>query len=208
MRFLPGESGNPAGRPPGALNKKTLAFEAAYEAKAEDAVRDIMERSKGGDPAAMRLCMERAVPTGRNRRIAFGLPRIRTPEDAEAAIELVVDGLAEGVLTLAEVSILLNLVERLLGLAEAIAHKKKVRDMFDRKPAERAAVPTPQATAADVTGGEASAPDADTARAGGDPAAPLYFPVNDGASEPAEAPSGRGAAVPSHGGIPPESVAA
>jgi len=178
MRFLPGESGNPAGRPPGALNKKTLAFEAAYEARAEDAVRDIMERSKGGDSAAMRLCMERAVPTGRNRRIAFGLPRIRTPEDAEAAIELVMDGLAEGALTLAEVSVLLGLVERLLGLAEAIAEKKKLRAMFDRRAAERAAVPAPQAAAADVTGDAASAPDADTTQPGGDPAAPLYFPVN------------------------------
>ena len=87
MKFQPGHSGNPAGRPPGARNKKTLALEAAYEAKAEEAVNDIMERAKSGDPASMRLCMERAVPTGRHRRFAFALPRIRTPEDAEAAIE-------------------------------------------------------------------------------------------------------------------------
>src|ERR1700732_2732275 len=117
MKFQPGQSGNPAGRPPGSLNKKTLALEAAYEAKAEEAVNDIMERAKSGDPAAMRLCMERAVPTGRHRRFAFALPRIRTPEDAEAAIDVVMDGLAEGMLSLPEVGELVRLGARLVALA-------------------------------------------------------------------------------------------
>jgi hypothetical protein len=104
MKFQPGQSGNPAGRPPGSLNRKTLALAAAYEAKAEEAANDVMERAKSGDPAAMRLCMERAAPAGRHRRFAFALPRIRTPEDAEAAIDVVMDGLAEGVLSLPEVA--------------------------------------------------------------------------------------------------------
>src|ERR1700738_3380018 len=120
MKFQPGQSGNPAGRPPGSLNKKTLALEAAYEAKAEEAVNDIMERAKSGDPAAMRLCMERAVPAGRHRRFAFALPRIRTPEDAEAAIDVVMDGLAEGGLSLPEVGELLRLGGRLLAIGEGI----------------------------------------------------------------------------------------
>jgi hypothetical protein len=29
MKFQPGQSGNPAGRPPGSLNRKTLALAAA-----------------------------------------------------------------------------------------------------------------------------------------------------------------------------------
>jgi hypothetical protein len=132
MKFLPGQSGNPAGRPRGSLNKKTLALEAAYEAKAEEAVNDIMERAKSGDPAAMRLCMDRAVPAGRHRRFAFALPRIRTPEDAEAAIDVVMDGLAEGVLSLPEVAELLRLVERLLQMAESIGEMKRVRDSIAR----------------------------------------------------------------------------
>src|ERR1700738_638922 len=87
MKFQPGQSGNPAGRPPGSLNKKTLALEAPNEAKAEEAVNDIMERAKSGDPAAMRLCMERAVPAGRHRRFAFALPRVRTAEEEQQADE-------------------------------------------------------------------------------------------------------------------------
>src|SRR5262249_14065526 len=112
--------------------KRTLALEAAYEAKAEEAVNDIMERAKSGDPAAMRLCMERKVPTGRHRRFAFALPRVRTPEDAEAAIDVVMDGLAEGVLSLPEVAELLRIVERLLEMAESIGEMKRVRDSIAR----------------------------------------------------------------------------
>src|SRR5215471_13609638 len=134
MKFLPGQSGNPAGRPPGALNKKTLALEAAYEAKAEEAVSDIMERAKSGDPAAMRLCMERAVPAGRHRRFAFALSRIRTPEDAEMATDVVMDGLADGVLSLAEVGELLRIVERLLQMIESVREAKSIRDIYKKRP--------------------------------------------------------------------------
>jgi hypothetical protein len=183
MRFQPGQSGNPTGRPPGSLNKKTLAFEAAYEDEAEQAVQDIMERAKGGDPAAMRLCMERAVPTGRNRRLAFALPRIKTPEDAEAAIDVVMDALAEGVLTLAEVSELLRLVERLLGLAESILKVKKLRAIFgDGPPVGSYQEDAPQEPAPGLAAGGAT-----PAEGHGEAAAPLYSPVNFVAGVPADA---------------------
>jgi hypothetical protein len=180
MKFLPGQSGNPAGRPPGALNKKTLALQAAFDAKAEDAVNDIMERSKAGQPAAMRLCMERAVPVGRNRLLAFRLPRITTPEDAELAIEVVMHGLAEGMLTLAEVNTLLNLVERLLGLAEAIAHKKHMRALRQRNTTP--VLDEPAEATADQELDTEDEPEEDE-----DDDLSLYFPVNPADSEPAEA---------------------
>jgi Family of unknown function (DUF5681) len=138
MQFQPGQSGNPAGRPPGARNKKTLAVEAAYDAKAEQAVSDIMERAKTGDWAAMRLCMDRAVPIGRRRRFAFSLPRIRTPEDAEAAIDAVMDGLAEGVLSLEDVAELLRIVQRLLELADVIRERKRLREFLSTRPPQQA----------------------------------------------------------------------
>jgi Family of unknown function (DUF5681) len=189
MKFLPGQSGNPAGRPLGALNKKTLALEAAYEAKAEAAVNDIMERAKSGDRGAMRLCMERAVPAGRHRRFAFALPRIRTPEDAEMATDVVMDGLADGVLSLAEVEELLRIVERALQIADSIRENKRVRDLIARRPsaqpdADESAVQQAlaglHATIREVQaqqGVEEDETDGDA----------LYFPVNQELETPAEA---------------------
>ena len=76
MKFRSGQSGNPAGRPPGSLNKKTLAAQDAFQAHAEEVVASIVEHAKNGKAAAMRLCMERSTPTGRNRPLAIDLPSI------------------------------------------------------------------------------------------------------------------------------------
>ena len=86
MKFQPGQSGNPAGRPLGSLNKKTLAAQDAFEEKAQEIVDNVIERARNGDLSAERLVMERAVPTGRNRRFAIALPVIKTADDAEAAL--------------------------------------------------------------------------------------------------------------------------
>jgi hypothetical protein len=193
MKFQSGHSGNPAGRPPGARNKKTLALEAAYEAKAEEAVNDIMERAKSGDPAAMRLCMERAVPAGRHRRFAFALPRIRTPEDAEAAIDAVMDGLAEGVLSLPEVGELLRLVERLLQMAESIQEMKRVRDFI-------ACGRSAQAHQEDEPQESVPAEDAAEVEAA---LRSLYSSVNAAFGEPGEPSAGRHGAATAEGNGPP-----
>jgi hypothetical protein len=190
MQFQPGQSGNPAGRPPGSRNKKTLAFEAAFEAQAEEAVNDIMERAKGGQPAAMRLAMERAVPAGRHRRLAFALPPVKSPEGAEAAIEAVLEGLAAGVLTLAEVADLLRVVERLLELADSIRMMKaKWAIFFDTRAAQSgvdADADGAQSYAADMAAGPETPADGE-ADGDGPPTAPLYSPVNFAAEASADA---------------------
>jgi hypothetical protein len=86
MRFQPGQSGNPAGRPPGALNKKTLAIEAAIAERAEKILNDVIDRAKDGQATAIRLSMERLLPVGRNRPLAIDLPVIETSEDGRAAL--------------------------------------------------------------------------------------------------------------------------
>ncbi|MBV8751623.1 MAG: hypothetical protein JO328_02045 [Hyphomicrobiales bacterium] len=191
MKFLPGQSGNPAGRPLGALNKKTLALEAAYEAKAEAAVNDIMERAKSGDRGAMRLCMERAVPAGRHRRFGFALPRVRTPEDAEMATDVVMDGLADGVLSLGEVEYLLRIVERLLHMIESVREAKSTRDIWAKPPSTKSDADEDEGAVQKALAGlhaairevqaqqevEQDEEDADA----------LYFPVNPELETPAEA---------------------
>src|ERR1700720_2204897 len=196
MKFQPGQSGNPAGRPPGSLNKKTLALAAAYEAKAEEAANDVMERAKSGDPAAMRLCMERVAPAGRHRRFAFALPRIRTPEDAEAAIDAVMDGLAEGVLSLPEVAELLRLVERLLKMAEGIRELKRGRDLIARRPAAQ----EQQAGEREESVPDAHAPEVEAALRS------LYSSVNSVVGEPRDPSAGAQGVAAADGNGPPSAA--
>jgi Family of unknown function (DUF5681) len=167
MRFQPGQSGNPAGRPPGSLNKKSLAAQALLDERAEEIVTNLMDRSKNGEPAAMRLVMDRLAPTGRNRLVAIELPVIKTPEDAELALTVVTDELAAGNLTIAEASALITLIDRMLRLAERMWKFEQAR----REAAEQ----------------EATEADAEGAKAPRKPAAPLYCPVNSAVAAGADA---------------------
>jgi hypothetical protein len=162
MRFQPGESGNPAGRPPGSLNKKTLAIEAELQEQAAEAAKNLIERAKAGDLAAMRMCLDRFAPTGRNRPVAVELPVIKTPEDAELALAVVTDELAAGELTISEATALVTLIDRMLRVAERMWKFQRAR----REAAE-----------ADQEAAKAEAEAPQTAQK---PAAPLYSPVNSG----------------------------
>ena len=160
MRFQPGQSGNPAGRPPGSLNKKTLAAEALLAERAEEIVTNLMDRAKEGHGTAMRLCFDRLVPKGRDRPVAIELPVIKTAEDAELALTVVLDELAAGNLTISEVSALITVIDRMLRLAERMWKFQQAR----LEVAARDQEPTQADAQAPATAER--------------PAAPLYSPVN------------------------------
>jgi len=174
MKFQPGQSGNPAGRPPGSLNKKTLAANAMLEERAEELVQSLMDRAKNGEPTAMRLCMDRLAPTGHNRRVAINLPKVKTPEDAEAALTVVLAELADGKLSINEFSALITAIDRIVRLAEHIWNFARNRryaaanDAIFFADAEKASPDRPQAQP-----GKPEAPPSPAK-----PQAPLYSPVN------------------------------
>jgi len=61
-KFKPGQSGNPKGRPKGARDKRT-ELRSLLEPHAKDLVEKAVELAKGGDTTALRLCLERLIPT-------------------------------------------------------------------------------------------------------------------------------------------------
>lgn len=60
-RFLKGRSGNPAGRKPGSVDKRTR-FRQAFEANADALIAVVVKNALEGDTTAQRLCLERIVP--------------------------------------------------------------------------------------------------------------------------------------------------
>jgi hypothetical protein len=180
MKSQPGQSGNPAGRPPGSRNKKTLEMEEMLAERAEAAVKNMLDRAERGEPTAMRLCMERIAPTGANRPVAIELPPVDTPDDVAAATRVVMKALAAGAISARETNNLLTVVERLARLAERVQQMRERHEVW-AAPSEASFREAARAALAEVLKEEGierpdlyspvnseTAPDAE----------PLYSPVN------------------------------
>ena len=118
--FLPGISGNPAGRPPGSKNKTTLFAELLEEGEREEIFRKLADNAKAGDPTAMRMAIDRLDPKPRSRTIEVELPPASTREGIIAALEAVTQAVAKGEITPDEGH---SFVALLLRTSQAIAER-------------------------------------------------------------------------------------
>jgi hypothetical protein len=98
-RFQKGQSGNPAGKPKGALNHATRAAQALLDGEAERVTRKVIERALEGDAAGLRLCLERICPPRRDRPLSLDLPEINSAADASGAMASVLSAVAAGEIT-------------------------------------------------------------------------------------------------------------
>lgn len=117
-QFKPGQSGNPKGKPKGTRHKATLAALELLDGEAEALSRKAVELALEGDTTALRLCLERIAPPRKDAPVSFELPEMQTANDALAAINAIVQAVANGELTPGEASGLAGLVEAFRKTAE------------------------------------------------------------------------------------------
>jgi Family of unknown function (DUF5681) len=125
MKFQPGQSGNPAGRPPGSRNKATIAREQALAERAHKAAGSIITWAERGNAVAMRIVGEWAQPRGTNRSPALELPSITCSADAQAALDTVLVAFGEGALTSRELPVVLGGVERAVRITDRIQQMRE-----------------------------------------------------------------------------------
>jgi Family of unknown function (DUF5681) len=134
MAFEKGQSGNPAGRPPGSRNKATILAETMFQGEAETIIRMAIDKAKGGDITAIRLCLERVFPRLRDRATVFDLPPINGAPEALAALTTIVAGVRGGEFTAAEGSDLSKLVDHYLRALEAKDFEQRLHTLQGESP--------------------------------------------------------------------------
>jgi hypothetical protein len=145
MRFQPGQSGNPAGRPRGSRNKRTVIVEKLLDDSAGQLTTVAIARATDGDPAALRACMDRVAPRLRHRPLDFDLPDLVTLADTPGAIAAIAQGLSHGELDREEAIALMRAVRE---FTQALAAVERDR---------RAASPAAHVDDGDAGGGESLA---------------------------------------------------
>ena len=119
MKFQPGQSGNPTGRPKGARHKTTLAIESLLDGEAEALTRKAIEKAKEGDLAALKLCLDRLIPVRKGRPIEVELPDVNCAADLAKAGAVVTQQLGEGIISPEEAAAVMGTLDSALKLFEA-----------------------------------------------------------------------------------------
>jgi hypothetical protein len=84
-RWVPGQSGNPAGKPKGIRNKATVMCEKLMEKDIKGITNVVVEQALGGDLTAAKLVLDRVAPVPKGRKVTFPFPPIRSLADIVAA---------------------------------------------------------------------------------------------------------------------------
>jgi Family of unknown function (DUF5681) len=132
--FQKGVSGNPAGPAKGTRHKITMLAEKLLEDDRDAIVKAVIAAAKGGDPTAMRLCVERLVPLRKGRPVVFDLPAIETAADVANALGAIAGAMAAGELTPDEAGAVAGVLEAKRRAIETVDHEERLRKLEERRP--------------------------------------------------------------------------
>ncbi len=108
-RFMPGCSGNPAGKKPGTLNYATIILRRLREDGANAAVDELIAKARKGNLAAIRILLDRIDPKPRGRAVEFEFDEAM---DLGRACRKVVKRMSTGDITPSEGGQIIREIER------------------------------------------------------------------------------------------------
>ena len=109
--FLPGQSGNAKGRPPGSRHVALVALDAIGEDNAKAILEAAVTAAKAGDMRATEVILSRVWPARKSRPVVVQLPIVTDAASAVEALGAITAAAADGVITLDEAQGLAGLIE-------------------------------------------------------------------------------------------------
>jgi len=124
--WKPGQSGNPAGKPPGTRNRATQMVLALMEGGAEEITLVIIDAARKGDIAAARLVLERLAPPARERPISLDLPDTSTVAGVSEAQQAILQAVGTGELLPGEGTALAGILEARRKALETVELEQRI----------------------------------------------------------------------------------
>src|SRR6266851_4611900 len=133
-RFMPGQSGNPAGKKPGTRNRATVLREALAEGEDIAAARIVIDKALAGDAVAARFVVGRLVPRPRGREIEIELPDGASAGDIVMAYDATVQAMAAGEITPDEALTVTRVLDGRLRARKAAGRERELSPLHRKEP--------------------------------------------------------------------------
>jgi hypothetical protein len=156
-RFVPGCSGNPAGKRKGTRNRATILAEALRDGDDTGMARVVIDKALGGDAVTARFCVRLLTPKQRGRAIVLDLPEDCRAGDIVAVFDATLAAMASGEITPDEALTITRVLDFRLRASKALRDAARPTTC-DRSIAGDATMPHPTDDAAPAD--EAAAPPA------------------------------------------------
>jgi hypothetical protein len=124
--FKKGQSGNPAGKPPGTRHRVTQLVEALIENKAEALTQRALDNALAGDGVLLKALLDRLAPPRRERPVQVDLPPLAAPADAPRIAAALLERAASGELTPTEAQGLAALLEAFRKQTELASFEERL----------------------------------------------------------------------------------
>jgi hypothetical protein len=158
-RFVPGTSGNPAGKRPGTRNRKTVLAEALRDGEGEGMARVVIDKALAGDAVTARFCVGLLTPKPRGRAIVLDLPEDWRAGDVVAVFDATLAAMAAGEITPDEALIITRVLDFRRRALQALASEAAEMTEAAATAAEAAATPAAEG-AGEVAGDDGDTPNA------------------------------------------------
>lgn len=106
-----GQSGNKAGRPKNSRNKTTLAIQSLLQGQAERLTETAINAALAGDMTALKLCLERILPSLKELPINIKLPSMMNAQDLPIMTAAIIRAVSSGDLLPSEAEKISKLVD-------------------------------------------------------------------------------------------------
>ena len=124
--YKPGQSGNPAGRPAGSLNKATIAAQTLLDGEAEALTRKTVELALSGNIAALKLCLERICPPKKEKPLAVEFPAIESASELPLLTFALINAVGNGEVDSVQATALAALIENYGKALERTELEKRI----------------------------------------------------------------------------------